>query len=114
MGLYVLHGISFLQGKAEKWTFQMAQVLEAPEQKRKKKSGRPKILDAEIVTRVPMSDYMMLNGIAFYERRDVAELVRMWFNEKRRRYRSSSEFKRWLKDHADELRQKGIATEEIF
>jgi hypothetical protein len=84
----------------------MAQVLE-PQEERRRKRGRPKMLDTEIATRVPFGDYFLVNAIAFYERRDAAELMRMWINEKRKKYRSSGEFRRWLKDHADELREAG-------
>ncbi len=72
------------------------------------------MLDTEIATRVPMGDYYLVNAIAFYERRDAAELMRMWINEKRKKYRGSAEFKRWIKDHADELRAQGIAVEDVF
>jgi hypothetical protein len=81
---------------------------------RKRKPGRPKVLDTSIETRVPWADYFLVAAVAFFERRDSAELMRMWINEKRKKYRRDPEFKRWLERHADELQKMGIPLAEIW
>lgn len=81
---------------------------------KKRKPGRPKVLDTSIEFRVPWSDLWFVNAVAFYERRDLAELMRGWLNEKRREYRREKWFREWLMRHKDDLRKQGINLEEIF
>lgn len=82
--------------------------------KQRNKGGRPKVLDTSIEFRVPWADYFLVNALASYEKRDVAEFMRMQVNDLRRKARRSRDFKSWLERHRDDLQQAGNSMEAIF
>jgi hypothetical protein len=80
----------------------------------KRKAGRPKILETKIEFKVPWADSFFIAARAAYEKRDVAEFMRMMVNDDRKRYRRSREFKGWLERHKEELAKMGINVEQIW
>ncbi len=81
---------------------------------RKGRRAKAPVYETSLDFRCHWDDYFLVVAAAYYERREMAELLRQWLNEKRREYRRDSSFKKWLRRHEEDLKAKAIQVERIL
>ena len=79
-----------------------------------KGKGRAKVYETGISFRCHMDDWLLVKTIALYERLDLPELMRLWLNEKRNKFRLDRGFRAWLKRRRSDPDLRGIDLERIL